>query len=559
MVSRSCIRFLAFTVYLAMGVPCHAQALQDPSDRLLRERQAREREQRLEQTTPEIAAPKAGATETGVHPEQIPDPEPTFLIERISIGGANLLPAAETERIVSPFIGIRLGANRINLLLKRLSQAFIEHGYVTTRAYVGSQNLASGTLEIAVIPGRIEKLVYNGEELAPERWNEPGLRAALPAAQGELLKLSDLEQGIEQLNRLRRNRAEAQIFPGQTPGGSVVTIRNQSSDPFYYSLGADNYGSEATGQNRTRASVEANNLLGLQEALSLSFVGSLDANALLFAGSVPLGYNTFSYTYARSEFQNLVGDVALVFGQTRGHTLAWNRVLARGQAARAGLDASLGLRDATREVNNIELSPQNLAVARIGLNRLHRFGLVPGYWTVDLGYARGVSAFGAARDVSDLPRDAAHAQFDKLDLTASLGAQLGPPALSYRAALGGQWAQEALFSSEQIFAGGAGTVRGFSESAVSGDRGFLLRQELAYGEVPALWEGRVRVEPFAFLDAARTELIAEGKWNQLAGAGLGVRASIWNISTEIAAAQPITASDAVEKKFRVHATLNLSF
>lgn len=45
-----------------------------------------------------------------------------------------MLDAAEQEAILRPYLGLRLGEHRINLLLRRLTAALIDKGYVTSRA-----------------------------------------------------------------------------------------------------------------------------------------------------------------------------------------------------------------------------------------------------------------------------------------------------------------------------------------------------------------------------------------------------------------------------------------
>jgi hemolysin activation/secretion protein len=554
--TRLLIQTLLLAGVIGAALPSFAQEapVQDPADRLLREKQEKDRLDRLQQDTPEIALSKEAAVDSNAAPESIADPEPAFAIERVVVAGNTLLPQARIDTVTRPFAGIRLGINRINLLLKRLTQAYVDAGYITTRVYVGEQNLAAGTLTLTVIPGTVERLNVNGKDMSF------GEDLALPLKHGAVLKLQDLEQGIDQLNRLQRNHAQVEIQPGQQAGGSVVAISNTPGDRLYYTLGLDNFGDKATGETRIRAGIEADNILGLQEALSLTYNGSLDTNALLFAGALPYGYNTYSYTYSYSEFQNLIGDTALVFGRSEGHTLAWNRILSRSRLGKSALDATLSLREAEREINNIELAPQNLAVLRLAYNRFRRFdmGAVPGLWTIDVGYSRGLDAMGASNDPEDLPEEGAHAQFDKLDASANVSFQFSP-AWSYRTGLRAQYAKEALFGSEQLFAGGPSSVRGFKESALAGDRGFTVRNELGYTQLPLWAKGKLRLEPFAFLDGGRTYLIAERTWRSIAGAGLGVRAGYKGLSAEFLFGKSIHVPAFVDTDFRIQASLNLSF
>jgi hemolysin activation/secretion protein len=131
-------------------------------------------------------------------------------------------------------------------------------------------------------------------------------------------------------------------------------------------------------------------------------------------------------------------------------------------------------------------------------------------------------------------------------------------ALSYRGTLAAQWTQQALFSSEQIFAGGAGTVRGFAESTLAGDRGAFMRHEMIYTRLPPVVE-RIRMEPFFFFDAADVQLIADGKWRSIAGTGIGVRAAGQNANLELVLAKPVLYPETIaDTGWRIHATFNLT-
>jgi hemolysin activation/secretion protein len=349
---------------------------------------------------------------------------------------------------------------------------------------------------------------------------------AMPAAVGDVLNLADLEQGVDQINRLRRNQAEMQILPGQMPGGSIVAFSNKPADRFRFNAGVDNYGSQSTGTTRTRVGMDADNLLGFQEALSLTYVGALDSNALVFSTAVPVGYNTFSYTGSLSQYQSLIGNTALLYGDTLGHLFGWNRILSRGQSGKTSLDVTLSRRLSGRNINNLDLDPQTITVLRVGANRQQRliWNEQQANWTVDAGVSRGLKAFGANADAAGIQDTEAHSQFTKLDtnvtLTLPIGAA-GKQAWIWRSQLSGQWTKQALFGSEQIFAGGMGTVRGFREGGISGDRGFYMRNDWTWARAPQPFD--IRFEPYLFTDAGRTQLIAEGRYRQLAGAGAGIR------------------------------------
>lgn len=538
--------WLALLVLVAvMARVAQAQTLprpeQDPAQRLLQEQRAHEQQRELEQKAPPIDLPEAlPAAPAAADIESISDDEPSFRIERIEVKGEAMLPQAQIDRIIAPFIGKRLGAKRINLLLRRFTEAFVDAGLLTTRAYVQQQNLGSGLLSITIVPGRIEAIRLNGKTLRERDaaagaagdpvgggWlTDAGTLLASPAAVGDVLRIADLEQGVEQINRLRRNQAEMQILPGSTAGASIIAISNTPGDRFRFNLGFDNYGSPSTGVSRTRFGIDVDNALGLQEGLSFSYIGSLDTNALVASAALPLGYHLFSYTAAVSEFQNLLGDTALMYGRTLAQTFGWNYVFSRSRHGSSALDVTLTRRKADRDINDFPLDQQRLTVLRAAIATRRRIGseAQAGSWLGALGFSKGLHALDASSDAPDIHDDDAHSQFTKLDLSAAMTlplARAGAVAWNWRGAFSGQWTRVALFGSEQIFAGGAGSVRGFRDGVISGDRGFTLRNELAASELPE-WRG-MRFEPYAFLDAGRTQLIAEGRYRQIAGAGFGLR------------------------------------
>ncbi|HLX00580.1 MAG TPA: ShlB/FhaC/HecB family hemolysin secretion/activation protein, partial [Trinickia sp.] len=437
----------------------------------------------------------------------------------------------------------------------------------------------SGMLKINIVAGRVAAFTLNGKPLRPRDpsatllethggglLTDAGTAWAFGDSQGDVLRLPDLEQGVDQINRLRRNQAEIQIMPGQSPGDSIVAITNHYGDRFYYDAGIDNYGSSQTGTLRYRVDAEADNLLGLQESLSLNYVGTEDTNALVFSAAVPYGYQTFSYTTSLSEYQQAIGDTALLEGRTFSQMLGWNDVLTRSRTGNISLDVTLNKMRIERNLNGFFLSPQDLTVLRVGVNSLYRFvsrdqGAAA---TWDIGISQGLPWLGASHDASDIDSTDAHSQFTKADASGTLQialGTLGKTAWTYRGTLRGQFSPVAMFGNEQIFLGGMDSVRGFTEGGISGDSGIYLRNEAAWQNAPA-WRD-ARIEPYLFLDGGKAHLVAQGGWPTLLGTGVGARAQ-WRIgkqtiSSEVLLGQALIQPAALGRKATVLlATLNWS-
>ncbi|MFX5869803.1 POTRA domain-containing protein, partial [Acinetobacter baumannii] len=85
---------------------------------------------------------------------------PCFEIKKI------LLEGDEAHQFISDFnvittgknniIGRCLGVNGLNQALDLVQNKIIANGYVTTRVLLPQQNIASGTVRVRVIPGRVD-------------------------------------------------------------------------------------------------------------------------------------------------------------------------------------------------------------------------------------------------------------------------------------------------------------------------------------------------------------------------------------------------------------------
>jgi len=178
-------------------------------------------------------------------------------ISDITINGAANLADSERERISGEFEGRCLNVVDIERILSQITKYYIDRGFITTRAYLPPQDLSKGHLEILVIEGVVDQILINdGDQKSVSIGN------VFPGIEGGLLNLRDLEQGIDQINRLASNNARLDIQPGDKPGASTVVVHNAPRSPFHFNLSGDNQGSESTGKLQAGLTASADHLLG---------------------------------------------------------------------------------------------------------------------------------------------------------------------------------------------------------------------------------------------------------------------------------------------------------
>ena len=189
-----------------------------------------------------------------IAPERLPSDEaPCFDIHKIELRGDDthhfewVLGYLDGAQRDDSLIDKCLGAQGINVLLKRAQDALIVKGFVTSRILAEPQDLKTGVLALTVIPGRIRAIRF-----APGTTNRAHAWNAVPAEPGDILNLRDVEQALENFLRVPSAAADIKIEPTEgadaKPGYSDLVISYQQSNPFRLSINADDSGTDGTGK-----------------------------------------------------------------------------------------------------------------------------------------------------------------------------------------------------------------------------------------------------------------------------------------------------------------------
>ncbi|MES9874027.1 MAG: POTRA domain-containing protein, partial [Candidatus Sedimenticola sp. 6PFRAG7] len=120
--------------------------LQEHQQRLEEQRRRIESEQKRHQPIIEVPPKEKPSVPGG----------PCFDIKEIEFDGATLLPNDEAVRIQAPYLARCVDLESINQLIRKVTDWYLESGYITSRAYVTAQDLSSGSLAITVIEGSVE-------------------------------------------------------------------------------------------------------------------------------------------------------------------------------------------------------------------------------------------------------------------------------------------------------------------------------------------------------------------------------------------------------------------
>jgi hemolysin activation/secretion protein len=417
-----------------------------------------------------------------------------FPIKDIELNGADNLSDSEKNRLLKPYIGQCLGIPQLNELLRVITDHYIDKGLVTSRAYLPQQDLSGGHLKVLVVEGRLE-----GLKTAPNsQLSELELAMAFPGKAGELVNLREIEQIVDQLNRLPSNQSKMELAPGKKVGGSEVLVANSTQKPWRAGLSRSNDGQRSTGEQQWVTTFDWDSPLGLADQLMLR-VGH-DAmtdhqhtsnNAMLYY-NLPWGWWNFSYTYGQSAYRSQIAAYGYNFKQTgdsQNHQLRAERVIHRDSVSKTSLNAGLAYLRTNNfiEDSKLKLSSNRLSEMQYGINHGRRVGSA--FVNLDLGLQKGIGAFDAQGNGHPGPGEP-NARYRKYSATASYlqPFKVGGESFSFTSLMTGQRSEDVLFSPQRTSLGGQSSIRGYKDQSLSGDSGGYWRTDLRWSRpVSAEW------------------------------------------------------------------------
>jgi hemolysin activation/secretion protein len=522
-----------------------AQAAVTDEQEQLRQ-QARQRAQREQlQRTPDVRleSPVSDAAQ-----RRLPTSEtPCFPIRHLVLKGDGAAQFGWTLTAVNPpddpAIGRCLGVNGINLVMKRVQNALIAEGFVTTRVLAEAQDLNTGTLALTLMPGRIRAIQF-----APGSGSRARMGNAMPARAGDVLNLRDLEQGLENFKRLPSADADMQIAPGAQPGESDIVVRWQQARPWRLNLAVDDSGSKATGKYLGGVTLAVDHLLQLNDLFYLSANHDLNDGSAGNKGthgytahySLPYGYWLLGLTASEYTYHQTVAGInqAYVYsGESQTGEIKLSRLVYRDAVRKTTVSLRGWTRASKNFIDDTEIAIQRRRTAGWEAGLGYREFIGAATLDMNVAYRRGTGAI----DALAAPEEAAGDGTSRLKLISAdaqlaLPFALGGQSLRYNATWRAQWNRTPLVPQDRFGIGGRYSVRGFDgETLLSAERGWLIRNELgllldASGQMAyaGLDHGEVGGSAVALLAGRR-----------LTGAVLGLRGGYKTLNYDIFVGQPV--------------------
>jgi len=481
---------------------------------------------------------------------------------------------SQLKEVCLPFINQQVSLGDLEELRFRLTNLYVQTGYVNSGVVIPEQHISDGVVTFNVIEGQLKEVNIKGNE----RLNEDYIRERLfintsskNSKNTTAFNSKQLQKGFRQLLADPLiERLNGKIKPGLNKGEAVLDLEVTRARPYDISLLVDNHSSPSSGEIRAMLNGTIRNLTGYGDNLDLSFNTSEgnDDYSAYFSLPISAENSRFFISYVNSESSVIEESLAAIDIESKYSTFS----LGFSHPIKQSLNSELifGLAFTRRKSQTFLLgegAPFSEGVETDGRSSTSVLRFSQDYMF------RQAAQIIAARSTLNMGLSILDATIHENNVADSkFVSWLGQAQYAYRfqqyesqliSRANIQLANQRLLSLEQMSVGGPDSVRGYRTNQYVRDNGIDASIEYRhpiYGN-PML-KNQMNIQLAGFFDAGTAWNKGESRSNEiLSSAGIGLLWTWDKLSAELYWAHPFkefvqTAEYALQDdgiSFRLHA------
>lgn len=380
-----------------------------------------------------------------------------------------------------------LGIKGIRLLSNTMQNELLVKGYITSLINVPQQSLEGGVLHLILTYGTIGKIAFQpGTKATTALWN------TLPFSSGDTLRLSDLEQGMANLQRLPGSSAHMQLIPGEHHAETDISLTRQLGKKWQAGAWLDDSGSRASGRYLGGAALYLYDITRLNDIFYLSAGGDVEFNqrkdgnhngSLYY--SVPFGYWALALYGAYSEYRQLFKGywtTSEYISKNRYYSATLSRLLSHTRQQKTTLEGRIFKSRSSYFLGGTEIEVMRKQNPGWEMTLRHQRYFDRKVVDASLGIQRSLAWLRS----TPTPEEKAnlYSKFSRVlhaEIQALLKFDLTGDKFSYAPQIRAQFSPDILSSDNQFNIGNRWTVRGFDgENTLSGHQGWYWRNDFIW-------------------------------------------------------------------------------
>jgi hemolysin activation/secretion protein len=404
-------------------------------------------------------------------------------IRQIVLRGNTVIPRQVLEEMVRPYVGREVTVGELEDLRQRLTQVYIDAGYVNSGVVIPPDALIGGELRFQFIEGRLKGVNVKGQG----RLRKSYIVNRLAGDPDEPFTLTDLQDRFQVLlGDPLIARMNGRVVPGKSLGEALLDVEVTRARPYYLSLFGNNYRPVSIGAEAAGLNAGLRNLTGLGDLIDFTYVHSEGGDR--YSGGYVVPVSDIG-TKAFVTFDE--GQSVIIEETTKDLNLNSRISSLEGGLVQALLNSpdqlfqvgiSLSTRQSQMLIGEDPFLPGTSGADNKGRSFLTVWRLTQDYqqrWdrhalAIRSTFNVGMDAFGATRQRGSEERDSEFfswlGQGNYVFRVFDNGTQLALRGLA-------QFTNDPLLPLEQIAVGGVNTVRGYRENQLVRDNGYAVSAE----------------------------------------------------------------------------------
>ena len=468
-----------------------------------------------------------------------PSPQPRFDITRYEVTGNTLLDPAKIDALLAPYTGSQRSFSDVQNALEALQQAYAKAGFGAVQVRLPEQDLVQGTINFRVIEGHIHELAIEGNAFH----DNANILDPLPLKKGETPNATRIESTLKVINENPSKKVQVALKSGPELGDIDATVKVVDQKPWTVGVILDNTGNKDTGSARLGVFYQNANMWDRDHVLTVQYTTSPDhlSDVSIFGA----GYHVPLYQWGDSidvfaGYSNVdsgtVSDLFSVSGSGTIYGARYNHNLTRHETYDhkivLGYDQRAYRDDVQFNGSSQSLVP-DITVRPVSLSYVGDWKALSQQLSF---YATESANIEGGNHGSDADFEASRAGADANYMITRYGVDLVKLLdkdwrihLNYNA----QYTAQALVNGEQFGLGGmlgTGSVRGFHERELAGDRGYRISAEFYSPDFGSKINGNVNARALIFYDygSLHNNNVQPGETSHtaIASVGAGLRVNI---------------------------------
>ncbi|MGJ5675519.1 MAG: ShlB/FhaC/HecB family hemolysin secretion/activation protein [Nostochopsis sp.] len=441
------------------------------------------------QPLPSLEKPLQTSPTAPPTPDEIQNVPGTIVVQKFEFVGSTVFSQQELEQATANFVGKSITFAELLQAANQITQLYLQQGYITSGAYIPSQEIQSGIVKIQVLEGSLEDIKVN---IVKGRLNSNYVRDRIAVAGYKPLNINRLQESLQllQLNP-RIEKLNAELTSGTKPGTNLLEVTVIGADTFNTRLILNNHRNPSIGSFERGIEISETSLLGLGDEFTFGYRNTDGSNR--FEGSYNFPVNPrngtigFTYRITKNKIIEPPFDELDIKIDSREYELTFRQPVIQKATPKLNQELTLSFGFARRETNSSLLGvdyPVFSGADSNGETRISELNFTQEWLqrssqavlAVNSEISLGISAFNAS--VSDDEPDSQFLVWRGQMLYLRRLGQATPrasPSLLLRSSI--QLASDSLVPIEQFSIGGSTTVRGYRQDALVTDNGVILSLE----------------------------------------------------------------------------------